>query len=342
MKNKKFGSGSTFLGFILLTTVCLFSSCNKDKLKVDVSDIDVKINLQRFDQDLFSIDTANIWDETDDLKNKYGHFWDLYTYQILNIGGPNDKQFALKMKNFLSDAVISESHKMTNEVFNNSDFLINELTNSFKHYRYYFPDKKIPVIFTYLGGFNQSVVTDAGFIGIGLDKYLGSDCDFYYQLGIPSFARKQLTKENIACDCMRAWAIMEYPYNDTTDNLLNNMIYQGRLLYFAKAMMPEKNDTSIIRYSQKQLNYCVALEQEMYGFLIENKLLFSNEYKDIMRFTKDGPFTAGFKNSPARVGNWMGWQIVKNFMENNPRYTLKDLMNITDYQKIFIGSKYNP
>lgn len=151
-----------------------------------------------------------------------------------------------------------------------------------------------------------------------------------------------MIKENIACDCMRAWAMMEFPNKDSIENLLNTMIYNGKVLYFAKAMMPEKSDTVIIRYTKNELAYCVKSEKEMYAFMVENDLLFSTKYKDIMRFTKDGPFTAGFKNSPARVGNWIGWQIVKKYIELNPQVSLKGLMETNDHQGIFIASKYNP
>ena len=327
---------------LILAMLFVFSACHEDKLKVDISGVDAEINVARFDQDLFTSDTTDMWKMTERLSNDYGQFWDLYTQQILNIGGQNDKFFAMHLQEFLADPVIQESYRKALAVFPDNTFLNDELTRSFKHFKYYFPDKNTPVVYAYLGGFNHSVATDEGLLAIGLDKYLGTNCEFYPQLGIPSFARRHLSKENIAGDCMRAWSIMEFPYNDSIDNLLNNMIYNGRLLYFTKAMMPEKHDSTIIRYSKKQYKYCQEFEQEMYAYMVENELLFSTKYKNIMRFTKDGPNTSGFKNSPARVGNYMGWQIVKGFMNNRPQTSLAELMAIEDYQGIFIGSRYNP
>lgn len=327
---------------VFLFALTAFYACKQDKLNVDVSDIAVDLQLLRFDIDLFSVDTSQIWDEIDQLGQKYGHFWELYTYQVLKIGGPSEKMFANRLLHFLDDPVISETFEEEQRIFGGSEYLISELENTFRHFKYYFPENDIPEIYTYIGGFNQSVVTDSALLGIGLDKYLGNECKFYYQLGLPSFARNQLIKENIAGDCMRAWALMEFPFHDSINNLLNTMIHNGMILYFVKAMMPEKHDTTIMRYSKNELDYCVKNEREMYAFMVENEMLFSTKYKDIIRFTNDGPFTAGFKNSPARVGNWLGWQIVKKYIKLNPHVSLSGLMEAHDYQGIFIQSKYNP
>jgi uncharacterized protein YjaZ len=56
----------------------------------------------------------------------------------------------------------------------------------------------------------------------------------------------------------------------------------------------------------------------------------------------DGPFTSGFaEESPARTGSWLGWQIVKDYMDNND-VTLKELLKDTDSQKILEKSGYKP
>ncbi len=330
-----------FLVLLFISSI-LFVSCESDKLKIDTSEINIDISITRLDNELFKVDTSKIWEEIHSLSIKYEPFWDLYTYQILNIGGTNNKLFATRLNEFVSDPVIFDSYKEAQKVYESSDFISDELNNAFKHFKYYFPDKKIPNVYTYIGGFNQSIVTDEAILGIGLDKYLGAECKFYQQLGLPKFSRKHLTKANIPIDCMRAWSAMEFPFNDSIDYLLNQMIYYGKQLYFLKAMMPEKHDSLIARYSNKDLNYCIENEKEMYAYLVENQFLYSSKYEDILRFTKDGPFTSGFKNSPSRVGNWIGYQIVKSYIENKPNVTISQLMQISDHSAIFIASKYNP
>ena len=329
------------LTFLILAWI--FTSCNTDKLKVDVSNIEVNLNLKRLDQDLFKIDTSAMWSEIEQLSNRYGNFWDLYTHRIIGLGGAEKYEFANLLQEFITDLTISEAYNSSNELYNNFEPYLSKLNTAFKHYKYYYPDSVLPDIYTYIGGFNQSVVSDENILGIGLDKYLGENSPFYPMLQIPAYARKILTKDYIVVDCMQAWAIMQFEFNNDIKNLVNSMIYQGKLVYFSKAMMPDTPDSLLIKYSAKQIEWCKNSEHDMWIYLVENKLLFSTEYKEQVHFIKPAPFTVAFSNiSPGRVGIWIGWQIVKKYMDNNPEITVQELMQENDYQKILNMSKYNP
>ncbi len=62
-------------------------------------------------------------------------------------------------------------------------------------------------------------------------------------------------------------------------------------------------------------------------------------------YLTDGPFTAGLgdKNESApKLGVWIGWQMVRKYMLENPDVTLQQLMADTDAQKILVKSKYKP
>ncbi|MDF1518362.1 MAG: gliding motility lipoprotein GldB, partial [Lutibacter sp.] len=47
------------------------------------------------------------------------------------------------------------------------------------------------------------------------------------------------------------------------------------------------------------------------------------------------------KESPGRIGVWLGWQIVSAYMTNNNDVTLQQLLQ-TDAEEIFNKSKYKP
>lgn len=55
----------------------------------------------------------------------------------------------------------------------------------------------------------------------------------------------------------------------------------------------------------------------------------------------EGPETKGLSNSPARVGNYIGYKIVSKFMEENS-VSIDSLMKITDATVILNASKYKP
>jgi uncharacterized protein YjaZ len=57
----------------------------------------------------------------------------------------------------------------------------------------------------------------------------------------------------------------------------------------------------------------------------------------------ESPFIQGFpEGSPSRIGHWLGWQIVKAYMLNNPKIPIKELMRNNNMQQILDASKYKP
>ena len=83
----------------------------------------------------------------------------------------------------------------------------------------------------------------------------------------------------------------------------------------------------------------------MWSNLVENKLLFDSNPKNEMRFIRPAPFSKFYleidNQTPGRVGQWLGWQIVRSYMENNDDVTLQELLAM-DAKTIFEKSKYKP
>ncbi len=331
----------SFLILFLLTTLI---SCNRNPLKVDISEIEAEPEYVNFNKELFSLPLKDTLQEFIDLREKNPDFFDLYTYKVINIGGINDEYFTDYMNQFLTDTMILNVKSLVESEFKDLDNIQNQITKAFQYYKYHFPDKNLPTIYFYISGFNQSVVTAEDLIGIGLDKYLGKDCEYYLRLSTtPLYKIKNMHKEKIVADVAYAWGMTEFEHTNKATNLLGNMIHQGKLMYFVDAMLPTTSDTLKIGYSKEQLEWCKKNEAQMWVQLVETKMLYSSKRMDILRYTNDGPYTNGFPlESPARTGIWIGWQIVRKYMKEHPEVTLPELMNNNDYQKILNDSGYFP
>lgn len=331
--------------YYILIIISLFSifSCNNNKFKIDVSEISLTLNVHRFDSVLYNIKTDSVINYVPDLQKQYGEFFEIFNNKIINIGEPSQLAYSGYLTKFLTDNIIVEVLENVNQEFSDFSEYSSELEQAFKYYKHYFKEKSIPNVYTYVSGFNQSIVTSENILGIGLDKYLGENSEYYKQLGIPAYLRYKMTKSRIVPDCMTAVAMQEFEYNDSTDNLLNRMIYNGKIMYFLDAVLPDYDDSMKIGYNASQIEWCKANEKDMWTYIIENKLLFNSEFINIKKMIDDGPNTAFFpQNSPSRTGVWLGWQIVKAYMNNNSEITLQELMKTTDYQKILNYSKYKP
>lgn len=331
--------------FLTIIIIFLIFKCfyYKNPLNVNVSNIKIDLKVERFDRDLLMVVKDDPFKVITNLQNKYGYFFDLYNNEIIRIGSTNNSSYIIYLQTFLSDYAVFEANKAVNEVFNkNFSEIENIIIDGFKHVKYYFPDKEIPRIVTFVAGFNQSIVIDEGFIGIGLDKYLGEDHKLYDMLNIPQYLRIEMMPDKIPIDVITAWANYEFPYDSETNYLVEQMIYNGKILYFLDACFPKMNEEIKHKYTKKQLDFCYLYEREMWTSIVEQKLLFSTDVLTIKKFTESAPFTSQFgPDSPPRIGNWIGLQIVKSYVKNN-NVSVQDLMKEKDLLKILNKSGYNP
>jgi hypothetical protein len=326
---------------ILILTGAVIS-CNQERLHVNVSKIQVNITIDRFEKDLFSADPSAIRDSIAVWQNRYGSFLQYFSY-VVKLGNVNDPDFADRLTLFVTDHTNYLIYKRTMEVYPSVDAFKTNLEEACKHYRYYFPERPLPRIITYVAGFNQSAITGDSLIAMGLDKYLGSNEPLYGEAGIYKYLVVNMYPKKLASDCITFWGETEFPFYDSVSNLVSNMIYHGKMMYFTSAMLPDQPDTINWGFSAKNLEYCAANEKAMWTELIEKKYLFSTDRFTIDKFILEGPYTKDFgRESPARAAVWIGYKIVSAYMAKNSDITLPMLMAEKDYMKILNMSSYNP
>jgi hypothetical protein len=303
----------------------------------------LKINVQRFEKDLFAINIDSVSKYIVPLKKKYGELFDLYNYKIISIGPSDDPRYPEALKQFLSDKYMNLDYNRVLKVYPNLDDLNQKLTASFLKYKEYFPGKRIPRIYSCISGWNQSIVTSDTLLVIALDKYLGSNCEFYDKLQVDRYLRYTMDKEYILRDCMRAWGNTTFEFKEPANNVLNSMLYEGKMVYFVQKMIPDAHDTLLLGFTPAQLKWCKNNSEQMWTYLVGQTLLFSTSNLTIRKLIGPAPFTSFFtQESPGRAVVWLGYRIVDSYMRNNKDVSLPQLMQETDYQKILRLSKFKP
>lgn len=332
-----------FHALTLLTIILFFSNCSQNDFDVDVSDVQLDLEINRFDIEMFSLSGDSIYYAIPKMQDKYGDFFIDYNTRIIGVGLPDQRTY---FDNLTEYYFYCDQMDLYNYVLNifppNDAYLINSITDAFKHYKYYFPNKNIPTINTCISGFNISVFTGENYIGISLDKYLGKSFSAYSGM-FENYLVRRMTKEMLPVDVMRAWCNAEFPYNDSVNTVLTNMIYQGKAQYFVNAMLPEVADTLKWGYKHAQLGWAIEYEEKIWEFMIAEDVLFSTNQMDIITYTGEAPFTTPFQNNSApKAGSFVGYKIIEDFMKNNSEVTLNELMNISDYMYIYNNSYYQP
>ena len=330
-----------------LVLLLLLFSCNPSTYKIDIDNIDLEIKIKRLEKELFELTVDSLTYSIPRLENNYGRFYELFNY-VINIGETNSPYYPRYIKSFISDRTNREVYQAAIREFPDINVLEKELTEAFKHYKYYFSEKTIPDIYTFISGFNASIIIDTNILAIGLDRYLGAECEYYNQLALSEYQRANMYKEKIVTDCMFAWVSTEWYFNkegsrELVNNVLNNIIYEGKLMYLVKSLVPREDIGIIMGFSADQMKFCRRNEKQMWTYLIEHKLLFSSDRMTVNKLIGEAPFTSYFpSDSPGRAAVWIGYRIVEQYMRKNPELTLTDLMDNDDYQLILEGSGYNP
>ncbi len=324
--------------YISLIALFLFS-CNSDsgKLDINVDDISIEpVHIKRYGQALFNVDRSNLESELHRLQKDFPVF----------LGDDIDDPINLmKVENFINDPLLIEAAEDCNNIFPDLSFLENELTDAFKHLKYYFPDFEAPDVYTYISGFDHEypIHYDGRIMLIALDMYLGQDYEPYKKLGVPEYRIRKFNREYITRDCIEQIAQAINSGGSKGKNMLDLMLSKGKVLYFLDAMISGTNDSIKIKYSGLQLRWAMENESKLWAFLIENEMLYSSDKTVEKKLLLDAPFTSYFGNeSPPRLGEWIGWKIVSRFMETNPNTRMEDLLKNQDSQGILQKSRYKP
>ena len=328
----------------ILTIALLIASCSDNKVNIDISDSELNLRVDRLESDIFRNEKENLsYDDYKTLKSKYGHFFKLFVENIIAVGRAEDSTTVYYLNHFKNDVQVKEIADVTLQNYPDVELLNSEFTDAFSRYEVLFPDKVIPKLYSFISAFSYTIVVDDSLLGIGLDMYLGSDQEYYRMLGIPAYKVQNMNRENILSDCMKSWLMTEFELNSENSDLLSNMIYHGKLLYALDLLLPDTPDSLKIGYSAEQMNWMKENEKDVFFHFAEKELFYSKEGKQIQKYIGEAPFTPGFpEGSPGMTGRWMGWQIVRKYMENTDAMDLKVLFTEGDAQKILKLSKYKP
>jgi gliding motility-associated lipoprotein GldB len=313
--------------FFLVFTAMIFSCKNDNKLESDIAKINTDVHIERFDL-LFGKVT---YQSLPDLKRAYPFMFS-EKYQ--------DSFWISKISDTLQKHLFNEVEK---EFLNISDTQL-EIESLFNHLKYNFPEFYPPRVITTTSDVdyrNRVIVTDTIAV-IALDTYLGANHEFYEN--IPKYIREDLKKDQIVVDLAIAYA-EKYIYQAPNKTFLDEMIYFGKQLYFSDVVIPFKTEASRIGYTQEQLDWAIANESYVWRYFVERELLFSTDTKLTGRFITPAPFSKFYledidSESPGRLGQYMGWQIVRAYMERNDD-SLKEML-LKSPEEIFNNSKFKP
>lgn len=338
--------GTLLRALLLFSSITFFVSCNQNRLKdVDVSSVKIEpVKVLRLDNDIFSTKPSDFETTVKQMQTKYGSFYNTFIFSVINHGEEHDSVYKA-LAYFVQDKDMKEVYQESRKVFTDEEMasIESQLTDGFKHLKYHLPQTGLPKQYvSFISGFNCNISTTDSTLGISLDAYLGAHNKFYQMLQLPKYKTRCMNKDYVVADAVRGWLIHCYDKNEQLNNLLNHMIFYGKLYYALDAALPNLEDSIKIQYSTAQMQYCKNFKKNLWAYFTEKNRLYNSDLKELAPFVSDGPFTSEIsKECPPRIAAYVGWQVVRSYMNKNPNVTVDQLMK-TDAQIVLSKSKYKP
>jgi gliding motility-associated lipoprotein GldB len=325
--------------WLLLPVILFLFSCAKNKNCVeapDISNVQLELQVQRIDQELFNIRTKN---DLAMIIRQNPVFAEAF---LMRSQYPDDSIFVDRLYQLLHDPNIDTLWQETQEVFGDFKEIENQFTEAFKRIKYFYPDFTVPKIKTVFSGLASDMYLSDTLILIGLDYYLGDNATFR-PLNTPEYILKRYRKENIVPNTL---LFISEKYNATNPedlSLLADMVYYGKSYYFSKQMLPCIPDSIFLGYSPREIEDIYNNEGIIWANFIENELLYETNHFIKDKFISERPYTYEIgQNCPGRIGRWIGWEIIKDYHERNEDLSFKEIMANPDALGIFNKSKYKP
>lgn len=314
---------------LVFLLVFVMTSCDqKSKVEKAVEEMPLEMKLHRFEQAFFDAKPT----ELDRVKAEYPDFFP---------EGTPDAVWLEKLQHPQWRELYAEVEKRYKN-FNNKQ---NEIEELFKHIKYYFPKVKTPEIYTAIGemDYNNKAIYSNDKLIIALELFLGKDHRFYSEF--PEYIRQNFEDRQMLPEIASSFAFGIIPA-PRDQMLLSQMIYYGKELYLKDALLNDTyTDAEKIGYTPEQIQWSKDNEGFIWEYFVSKELLYSTNSKLPNQFINLAPFSKFYlevdNESPGRIGQWVGWQIVRSFMENNDKVSLQQMLKM-DAKYIFEQSKYKP
>jgi gliding motility-associated lipoprotein GldB len=322
----------------LLFTLLVFFGCQNQKCEIDpnIAAIQMDIPLERLEKPFFQARSEQDI-RTFLLKNQN------FAQQYLQVSQYPDQQATVNaLWRLAAEPNLNKFAREVQHKFGDMADVEQELEHAFRHLKHYYPAAPVPAVKTFISGMlGPDLLVSDSLVVLGIDYFAGKSASFRPQQ--PAYILQRYEKPFMVPAVILQ---LSAKYNQTASrnrSMLAQMVDFGKSFYFTQRMMPCTPDSLIIGYADQEMADIQHNEGKIWAHFVEKGLLYETNHFKVNKYIGERPNIPEIsKRCPGRIATWVGWQIVRKYMEENPQVTLQQLMEEKDAQKIFQQSKYKP
>ena len=327
---KKLSAPFSIILFTLLAFLTsLTTSCKQKPVEA--------VPLHRFEQVLFSTPADQLPDKIANVRNEF-------STDLLNLQ-PDNPDFMNLLIGFTEDPVMRDIYRIVDSVFGDMQPEAQQLAAALDKAKSLYPTVRYDKIYTFISGafdYNMRVGCNSHELIISLDQYILPYTAKYNYFNSPLYLIHQSDRKYLLTDCMAAIARQHIAIpSDREMSLLDYMVSEGKAIYFAQQTLPDAPDSILMRYTSEQMDWMLRNEEHVWAYFLQSKLLYETDYMRFHNFIDDAPKTNAFPDSSPRTTEYIGWQIVSQYMKKTG-ISVQQLFEETDAQKILSQSNYRP
>ncbi len=299
--------------------------------KDSTENIPVNVNIERFDKQIMAVKSKA---ELAQLFAKNPN----YTKSLYR-AMPDDSALLSHVYYLVSHPDTRKFHGETEKAFADLSKLTQDFKGAFQHIKAAYPAFKEPRILTTFTGLENDIFVSDSLIIISLESFVGPKAT--YRPNQPNYLLRRYTPKHIVPLVIR---YLSNTYNKTDQGdqtFLADMIYFGKSLEFTKQMLPNTPDSLIVGYTGNELDATWAAQDLVWAHVVEKSLLYNKNSMVKEKYLGERPIVTEIgPDCPGRIGQWLGWRIVKRYMNENPKLTFQEVMALPKSEEILRMSAY--
>lgn len=322
-----------FFRYLLFSCIFVFGAVACKKNPENIWEIEIEDSTKKIE----IVDISRLFYDPnvplEDFKNKFPWFQ----------GTVSDEDYAVRRADANEAKIYKEAIAKIDVAKLNKD-----LSSLFSHIHHYFPEFIAPKVYLYssaLQGIMEPIFykPEENMLFIDISAFMGENNPNYQ--GLELYFQKSMNPQNIVPKVSEVSAQSFVPRNIKNQKFIDELIYNGKIVTLQDAFLPSFPDYLKMNYTQKQYDWAVENEANIWNYFVENNLVFSDDVRLNERFINPGPFSKFYteidNDSSPQIGIFTGWQICRKFFQENPEVKLADFLKM-DAQEIFNKSKYKP
>jgi hypothetical protein len=319
----------------MLVLYVLYNVLSRPK-QIVPADVSISVEIKRLEDGLFKLQT----------KSEIATFLEqnqLLAEQFLGLENDQERsQLVDKLYDMVRDTALQELYQEVQHKFKDISQLQSQLEYAFRRLKSYYPTFEVPQVVTFITGMGTDLYVSKQLIVVGLDFFLGEGAKFR-PLRMPNYILRTYQPQYILPKLILLLSQQFNVENSKDNTLLHDMLYAGKAYFFTKALLPKVSDATVLCYTEAQYVDTEKHQRFVWQHFIDHELFYETNHMIKKRYLGDRPFTSEIgPGCPGNIGGWLGYQIIKKYMQNNRDITLPILMSSMDAQHLFMQAKYKP